>query len=287
VAPAADAAGILAPRTLANSHPGLLRRLAPGLAVLDVGSGPGALTAEIARRVHPGRVVGLDASAAMVRLARDAYPRTRLPNLTFRRGDILAGGWDGAFDLVTATRTLSWIADPGRALREMGRAAAPGGRVVALDVDHARAAWRRPPRAWTRFVDAFLAGRRAAGLDNALATRLPALLRAAGLVGVTAEPRVVRVRAGEPDFFRVAGAWRMLAEGRGRQMVAAGFLDEAARRAAEAAFAAWMLEPGAIQAAFEVCAEGRARPRVGPPAAAGAPVNPRRPRSPAARRRLP
>ena len=52
-----DAMTIMAPLTLANSHPTLLRVLKPGMSVLDVGCGPGTLTTEIARRVDPAAVV--------------------------------------------------------------------------------------------------------------------------------------------------------------------------------------------------------------------------------------
>jgi SAM-dependent methyltransferase len=247
--------GILVPRTLANSHPDLLRVLAPGTSVLDVGSGPGTLTAEIARRVAPARVVGVDLNPEMVELARAEHPRAALPNLAFRAGDILTARWPGAFDVVTASRTLSWIADVPRALGRMTRAAAPGGAVVVLDVDHAATEWAGPPRPWVRFVRGFLEWRSAAGLDNALASRLGGLLRCAGLAGVTVTRRPITVRAG--DFFRLAGAWRVLAESRGRQMVAAGTLTERERAAAVAAFTAWMQAPGAAQTTCEACAIGR------------------------------
>src|SRR6185503_17959147 len=86
-----------------------------------------------------------------------------------------------------------------------------------------------------RFHLAFLDWRAQGGLDNALARRLPLLLEeAAGLVEVRAIPRAVTVRAGEPDFFRVAGAWRLVAESRGRQMTAAGALTALEREAAVA-----------------------------------------------------
>ena len=50
-------------RTAENSAAYLLPLLRPGLDLLDVGCGPGTLTADLATRVAPGRVLGLDASA--------------------------------------------------------------------------------------------------------------------------------------------------------------------------------------------------------------------------------
>jgi len=250
-------AGIMAPRTLANSHPTLLPLLAPGVSVLDVGSGPGALTAEIARRVAPGRVVGLDVNREMARLAAEQHASPLIPNLVFAVGDIRAAEWHGEFDVVNAARTLQWIPDCPTALSRMVRATAPGGRVVAMDADLARVEWSGPPRPWSRFVSAFLEWRAAQGLENTLASRLPELLRKSGLAEVESVPRVTRVRATDADFFRLAGAWRMLAESRGRQMVAAGLLGERERSLALASFTRWMQRPGAAQTTWEACAVGR------------------------------
>ena len=53
-------------RTVENSAAHLVPRLRPGLDVLDIGCGPGTITADLAGRVTPGRVLGLDRSADVV-----------------------------------------------------------------------------------------------------------------------------------------------------------------------------------------------------------------------------
>lgn len=243
----AEAMGIMTARTLANSHPVLLGLLSPGTSVLDVGCGPGTLTAEIARRVAPGAVVGMDLNPEMVAAAEAASPPGEIANLVFYRGDIRQSEWTGEFDLVNAARALQWIPDAAAAVAAMARAARPGGRVVLLDFAHVKAEWSRPPAAWTRFYRAFLDWRGAAGLDNAIADRLPDLCEAIGLADVRVAPQIETVRAGEPDFYRAAGIWRLVIESRGRQMVAGGHLDESERRAALDAYTGWMQEPGAAQ----------------------------------------
>jgi SAM-dependent methyltransferase len=252
-----EAAGIMTARTLANSHPTLEELLAPGMAVLDVGCGPGTLTAEIARRVAPGHAVGMDINPDMIRAAEAAGPPAEIANLVFYTGDIRESRWDAEFDLANTARMLQWLPNPGRAVERMARAVVPGGAVVLLDYDHTRARWTREPEAWTRFYAAFLAWRDGAGLDNAIAGQLPALAEEAGLVGAEVRPQDTTVRAGEPDFFRVAGMWRMVIDSRGRQMVAAGYLGERDRRAAFDDFTEWMQRPDAGQTIHECCVVAR------------------------------
>jgi SAM-dependent methyltransferase len=253
----AEALGIMTARTLENSHPGLLGLLSPGTSVLDVGCGPGTLTAEIARRVDPAPVVGMDISLDMIRTAEARHPPGSVPNLVFYRGDILESHWDGEFDVVNTTRVLQWIPDAARAVKHMARAAVPEGLVVALDFDHTRAEWSSPPEAWTRFYAAFLAWRAGGGLDNAVARRLPLLCEAAGLRSIHWQPQVTTLGAGDSDFFRAAGQWRMVAESRGRQMVSAGYITETERAAAFSSFGEWMTREDATQTLYEACIVAR------------------------------
>ena len=254
-----EAAGIMTARTLANSHPTLLDLLTPGMSVLDVGCGPGTLTMEIARQVDPAPVVGMDVNPDMIRAAEAASPPGDIPNLVFYMGDIRESTWDAEFALAAATRTLQWLHDPDAAVAKMAQAVVPGGLVVLRDYDHTQAEWSGEPTEWTRFYAAFLGWRAAGGLDNAIAKRLPALAEGADLVDAGITPEITTVRAGDSDFFRAAGMWRMVIESRGRQMVQAGYLTEAERETALSAYTEWMQEPSAIMTLCETSMVARRR----------------------------
>lgn len=126
-------------RTIANSAAYLEPHLDAGLTLLDVGCGPGTITAEFAARLAPGRVVGLDAAQEIIDRANEQFARD---GLDFVVGDAYALPFeDGSFDIVHAHQTLQHVADPVAVLREMRRVATPGGIVAARDVDYAGTFW--------------------------------------------------------------------------------------------------------------------------------------------------
>ena len=127
-------------RTAENSAAYLLPHLTPDAKVLDVGCGPGTITAGLADRVPRGHVTGVDAAQAVIDQARElAGDRA---NLDFTTGDVYALDYpDDAFDIVFAHQILQHLSDPVRALREMGRVTRPGGLVAARDGDFGGMTW--------------------------------------------------------------------------------------------------------------------------------------------------
>src|SRR6478609_7493813 len=93
-------------RTVDNSAAYLAPRLTSGSSVLDVGCGPGTITADIGRRVAPGRVLGIDASADVIEQARrDAGGGL---NVEFSVGDLYSFDTDDeTFDVVTRIKCSS------------------------------------------------------------------------------------------------------------------------------------------------------------------------------------
>lgn len=93
--------------------------------VLDVGSGTGVLTEELAERT-PGQVVGVDLDPGMVDFARE-----RRGKALYRSGDAHDLAFrDGWFDLVVCHFLLLWCADAAKVAQEMIRVTRPGGAVV-------------------------------------------------------------------------------------------------------------------------------------------------------------
>src|SRR6187402_3596272 len=77
-------------RTAANSAAYLLPRLEAGMRLLDVGCGPGTITLDLAERVAPGEVLGIDASADVVAQAEARRAELGAERVSFRAGDVYA-----------------------------------------------------------------------------------------------------------------------------------------------------------------------------------------------------
>jgi ubiquinone/menaquinone biosynthesis C-methylase UbiE len=165
-------------RTAANSCAYLLPELAPGAAVLDVGCGPGTITADLARRVRPGRVVGIDRAPEVIAVAAGDH---RHRNLEFAPGDVYAiDHADGTFDVVHAHQVLQHLADPVAALAEMKRVCRPGGVVAVRDADYDAMTWWPDEPGLHRWLELYRSVARANGGEPRAGRRLRAWARAAG-----------------------------------------------------------------------------------------------------------
>src|SRR5580765_1100353 len=95
--------------------------------VLDVGSGPGALTVELARRVGAEAVTAVDPSAGFVLAVRSRVPAATVVRASAENLPLP----DGAFDAALAQLVVHFMADPVAGLREMARVTRRGGAVAA------------------------------------------------------------------------------------------------------------------------------------------------------------
>lgn len=104
--------------------------ISPGDRVLDVACGPGNFTRDFASRAGGGLVVGLDASATMLAVA---VRETACGNVAYVRGDAADLPFrSDSFDAACCFAALYLIGEPMRALEEIVRVLAPGGRVALL-----------------------------------------------------------------------------------------------------------------------------------------------------------
>jgi ubiquinone/menaquinone biosynthesis C-methylase UbiE len=103
--------------------------LAPGAFVLDLCCGAGASAIPAAHAVGPaGRVLGIDAAAPMLELARARAARQGLANIEFRCGDATRTGLaDGSVDAVVCVFGVFFAPDMAAFMREMWRLVRPGG----------------------------------------------------------------------------------------------------------------------------------------------------------------
>ncbi|MCU7821065.1 class I SAM-dependent methyltransferase [Kitasatospora sp. DSM 101779] len=111
----------------------------PADRVLDVGCGAGEITCEVARRAPEGRVLGVDLSAAMLRVARRRAAEQGLANVGFEQADAQIRSFPPReFDLAVSRTGTMFFADHAVAFRTVARAVRPGGRFVQL-------VWQPPP----------------------------------------------------------------------------------------------------------------------------------------------
>lgn len=110
-----------------------LAGLASGQRVLDVGCGPGALTAELVRRLGAEAVAAVDPSEPFVAAARERHPGVDVRQASAEQLPFA----DDAFDAALAQLVVHFMADPVAGLGEMRRVTRPGGVVAACVWDHA------------------------------------------------------------------------------------------------------------------------------------------------------
>ena len=129
-------------RSAENSAQYLLGLLEPGQTLLDVGCGPGTITADLGALVSPGRVVGIDREAEVIAEARRLATPAEGINVEFAVGDVYSLEFgDGSFDVVHAHQVLQHLADPAAALAEMRRVLRPGGILAGRDSDYGAFVW--------------------------------------------------------------------------------------------------------------------------------------------------
>jgi SAM-dependent methyltransferase len=165
----------------------------PGQRALDVGCGPGALTAELVDRLGPDAVVAIDPSVPFVDAARDRFPGVEV--LQGSAEDLPFS--DHSFDVALAQLVVHFMSDPVAGLREMARVTRPGGSVAACVWD-LRGGRSPLSTFWAAVKDIDPEADDESDLAGARAGHLEALAAEAGLTDI--EPSTLTVTVDYASF---------------------------------------------------------------------------------------
>jgi SAM-dependent methyltransferase len=233
-------------RTVANSAGYLLPHLAPGQRVLDVGCGPGTITADLAELVGPtGRVVAVDTSAEVLAQAAEHIAARGLGNVDFAVADVHDLPYPaGEFDVVHAHQVLQHLADPVDALRQMRRVLAPGGVLAVRDADYEAMTWYPEVPQLDAWLALYRRTARANGGEPDAGRRLLAWAREAGFTELTASSATwTYASPGERLWWGEMWAERTTGSGLATTALAQGFADQGELAAIADAWRRWTVEP--------------------------------------------
>ncbi|GAB2832049.1 methyltransferase domain-containing protein [Streptomyces daliensis] len=225
-------------RTAENSAAYLLGSLKPHMRILDVGCGPGTISADLAALVPEGHVTAVDAAPGVLERARETAAARGLTNMTFATADVHALDHpDDTFCVVHAHQTLQHVGDPVRALREMRRVCKPTGYVAVRDADYAGMFWYPRVPGLDRWQELYRRVARANGGEPDAGRHLHAWAREAGFTDITASGSLWHYRT-EPERAWWSGLWadRTVASSYADTALAGG---HASREELEEAAAAW------------------------------------------------
>lgn len=232
-------------RTAANSAAYLIGELHPGQTVLDVGCGPGTITADLAALVAPGRVTAVDTGREILDRAAAAAAERGLDNIEFATADVHALDFpDDSFDVVHAHQVLQHVGDPVQALREMRRVCRPGGIVAARDSDYAAMTWYPEGPGMQQWQELYGRVARANGGEPDAGRRLLSWARQAGFTDITPTAAAWCFATPENRAWW-SGLWadRTTASVYAKLAVDGGHADAGQLAAIAAAWRAWGEEP--------------------------------------------
>lgn len=160
--------------------------IAPGMRVLDVGSGVGDVAFLAAELVGPsGEVVGVDRSHDALGLARSRSKERSLANVTFVESELSATAFDRHFDAAIGRYVLMFQPDPAGLLRKIARLVRPGGIVLFHEPDRKQMRSFPPTPTYDKMSEWINEAFRRTGVDVRMGIKLYWTFLAAGLPGPT------------------------------------------------------------------------------------------------------
>lgn len=215
-----NASTIFNQRTLNKDYRTLLSAIKPGLRVLDIGCGTGAISKDIAKLVGPqGYVIGIDNTASFITEGKKLF--SDITNLELIYADILEYDTLEKFDLIVSARTFQWISTIDKAIDKVKELLKPQGQVSILDYNHEMISWTpKVPAAMQNFYNMFLMWRKDAGMNNRIGFDMVEILEEHGFTQVevfNADEHYENSQQHDKDkikvWSQVAGSKQMVEEG--------------------------------------------------------------------------
>ena len=156
--------------------------------ILDVGSGLGQFSIEMAKAASRGVCVGIERDERQFELAAQNKHASGLQNIEFRLGTVEdmplnESEWN-YFDVAHARFILEHLSEPGIAIEAMVKAIKPGGQVVVEDDDHYSFLLYPEPHGFSSLWTAYMRSYDRLGNDPYIGRRLVALLYDHGLTQI-------------------------------------------------------------------------------------------------------
>jgi SAM-dependent methyltransferase len=156
--------------------------LAPGMRVLDIGSGAGDVSLLAAEMVGPsGAVLGIDRTVAAVNAARRRVAALEIRRITFAVAELESFVADGPFDALIGRFLLMYLPDPAATLRLLFRSLKSGAVIAFLEMEMRSARGYPDAPLFGRCIDWYSAAIELAGFRSNMGSRLLITFQAAGL----------------------------------------------------------------------------------------------------------
>ncbi len=164
-----------------------------GTRVIDVGSGPGYATVDLAEIVGPaGEVLAVERSTRFLEVARERCRNHGVANVEFREGDLMEMSLgEGGYDASWCRWVASFVSSPPKLLANIAGALRPGGRAIFHEYsDYETFCFMPVQPNLQRFIQEVMESWRAAGGEPNIAKDLPRLLTEAGFRVLEIRPHV-------------------------------------------------------------------------------------------------
>jgi SAM-dependent methyltransferase len=234
-------------RTAENSVGYLLPLLKPTDRLLDIGVGPGTITADLASRLTAGSVLGIDNAPTAVTATEQLARERSLGNLAVAVGDVYALDLpDDQFDVVHAHQVLQHLGNPVAALREMRRVCTLNGIVAVRDADYSAMTWFPDHPGIARWLQLYLQVARRNGGEPDAGRRLRHWATQAGFGSVASTASAwCFAEAEDLAWWSTTWAERLLASSFGQQAVEFGLASEGELAALADGWREWAGTPDA------------------------------------------